>query len=214
MTRGYLGGETPHPFGEERLEDRVGTAPVARDELRVHELTDRALDARRRRKAVPRPVFVTQRPSGRLRGERLQDEPLRARDRVPDVREVRVLGAEDTIDRALDGRICDLELRFLPDGVTQLLRPVRVAAGDSEDRIRESLVDALARRLEPLLDEPAKLGSRNRAEPHLPSAAPEGLVHVVEEGLHHAPLAPEVDVRDVRLRSEERRVGKEWWARG
>src|SRR4051812_38587373 len=139
MPRGYLGGETPHPLGEEWLEDRVGTAPVARDELRVHELTNCALNARRRGKAVPRPVFVTQRPSGRLRGERLQDEPLRARDRVPDVREVRVLSAEDAIERTLDGRVGDLELRFLPDGVTQLLRPVGVAAGHSEERIRVSL---------------------------------------------------------------------------
>ena len=50
----------------------------------------------------------------------------------------------------------------------------------------------------------ASAASGSRAELHVPGAAPEGLVAVVEDRLHRVPLAAEVDVRDVRLALEHR----------
>ena len=60
----------------------------------------------------------------------------------------------------------------------------------------------------------AKSSGRDHAELHLLRTAPERLVGVVEETVHHAALAAEVDVGDVRLGLEHgahhaRQVGVE-----
>ena len=93
---------------------------------------------------------------------------------------------------------------LLPEGVAELLRPVGMAVGRRERRLDDRGVDVLARRAEPLLDEGGERIVGDDAELHLLGASPERLVGVVEQPVHHAALATEVDVRDLRLRLERR----------
>ena len=57
--------------------------------------------------------------------------------------------------------------------------------------------------LESLADERGEVLRGDHPELELLRAAPEGLVGVVEEPFHHAPLAAEIDVRDLGLRLED-----------
>src|SRR5581483_9093105 len=152
---GSLDRVGPDPLRQEGLDDRIRAPPGPGDEFRFDELADRALDARGCREAVARAIFLAEQSRRGLSRERLQDEALRARDRVPDIREVRVLGPEDAVDRPLEragghrGAVGSL----FPEGIAELLCPVRVAAGDREQLGADPVVDALPGRLEALMNE-------------------------------------------------------------
>ena len=93
----------------------------------------------------------------------------------------------------------------LPDEVGELLRAVRVAAGDLEQPRRappSSIPFPVAR--EALAEEAGELRRRDRPDLELLRAAPERLVLVVEDPLEDVPLAAEVDVAHLRLRLEDR----------
>src|SRR6185295_9393567 len=89
--------------------------------------------------------------------------------------------------------------RLLQEEVAELLRGVRVPARDREDLRDDGRVDPAAGVGEAPLDEVAERPGRDRAELELLGAAPERLVLVVEDPLHHVALAAEVEVRDLGL---------------
>src|SRR3954471_17151737 len=121
----------PDPLGEERLGDPRPPA-VAPDQLVACERLDRLLRRGDRAQRVAAAVVLGERVA-RLAGERLQDQLLVARRAVPEQAEVRVLGAQQAVDcrREPLGRRDAARRRLLPEEVAELLRRVRVAAGDA-----------------------------------------------------------------------------------
>src|SRR5205085_10460607 len=81
----FLRAIPPHPLHQERLGDPVDARALARDELGGDERVERTLDARRGGEPVTPPVLLARRRVGRIDGEGLEDESLRARHAVPDV---------------------------------------------------------------------------------------------------------------------------------
>src|SRR5690348_4739256 len=119
---------------------------------------------------------------------------------------MRVLAPQNPLDRAVELLPTSASTRrgLLPERIAELLCRVRMTEGDGECAAERVVVDPAPRCLEPLADERSKgLGSDN-AKLHVPCASPERLVGVPEEALHHASLATEIDVGDVRLRLKDR----------
>src|SRR4051812_11994534 len=197
-------GLGPHPLAEERLDD-ADVAAVAVDELLALERLDRLLRRRDGSQRVAAPVVLAERMAG-FASERLKDELLVRRRTVPEQAEVRVLGAQDAgqggVQPVRRGR--PARGRLLPEEVAQLLRRVRVAAGDVHDGVDHGRVGLAVRRREALGDERAEQRGRDDAELELLGAAPEGLVGIVEDPLHHVAPAAEVEVRDVGLLLKDR----------
>src|SRR5204862_7559888 len=94
--------------------------------------------------------------------------------------------------------------RALPDLVRQLLSRVRAAARRLEEAVERIVVDPLVGGREAVADEASELRRRDRSELELLRAPPEGLVLVAEDAVEDVAPAPEVDVRNVRLRLEHR----------
>src|SRR5438477_8772762 len=93
--------------------------------------------------------------------------------------------------------------RLLPDEVSELLRRVWVTMRAFEDCLHGLVLDCSVGRGEASGDERGELGWIDRAELELLGTAPEGLVRVVEDPLHEVALAPEVNVRHLRLCLED-----------
>ncbi len=119
---------------------------------------------------------------------------------------MRVLGAQRRLDRPVEldrpGR--PTRRGLLPQEVEELLRGVRMPRGQ-----RERLPAGLRRQVLARLAEPGeRVGleqvGRYHPELHLLRAAPERLVLVVEDPLHHVALAAQVDVSHLRLLLEDR----------
>jgi hypothetical protein len=193
------------PLGQERLGDPVGAGAFPDDELVLCQRVEGALDARCAREAVTAAEVLAGRGDERLGGEGLEHRPLHPRRLVPDQREVRVLRPQHAREPRIElgGARPAAGRGLLPQRVAQLLRGVGVAARDRQHAVDGGVVDPAARRLEPLANEGREVFGRDHAELHLLRAAPERLVGVVEEPVHDAALAAQVDMSDVRLSLED-----------
>jgi hypothetical protein len=81
---------------------------------------------------------------------------------------------------------------------------VKCVSGDLEDPVADHLLDPPAGVLEAPGDEVAEGLGGDRPQLELLGAAPERLVRVVEDPLHHVALAAEVEVRDLGLLLQHR----------
>ena len=142
----------------------------------------------------------------RLLGESEHEQALGIRGVVPELGEVVVLRAERLLERSLDVRQPgEVPARDeLPDEVGELLRPVRMAARRGEQPPHRLVVDPLLGLVEAPPQEAGELGRLDRAQLEALRAPPERFVAVLEDPLEHVLLAPEVDVRDLRLLLEDR----------
>src|SRR6186713_627235 len=105
---------------------------------------------------------LARRRDERLGGERLEHRSLHARRLVPDQREVRVLRSQYAVERRvqLGGAGRAARRGLLPERVAELLRRIRMPAGDREDAVDGGRIDPAARRLEPLADEGSEVLGR------------------------------------------------------
>jgi hypothetical protein len=78
-----------------------------------------------------------------------------------------------------------------------------VAPGDFQGPVQALGVDLARGLLELALDEAAKQLGLDDAQLQVLGAAPEGLVGVVEDPLHHVALAAQIDVGHIRLSLED-----------
>ena len=83
---------------------------------------------------------------------------------------------------------------LLPGVVRELLRPVRMALGRTDEAVECVVGDALVGCVEAVGDERAELIQRDHPDLHSLRAPPERLVAVLEDLVEDVAAAPEIDV--------------------
>src|SRR3954469_17314830 len=114
---------------------------------------------------MPRAIALRERPPGLMR-QRCEQQPLVGGRTVPQVAEVRVLGAQELRERVVELLLARrlAGRRLGPQEITELLRRVGMAARDLQDAVDDLVGDLPAVQAKAVVDERLKLLGLDRAQ--------------------------------------------------